>query len=105
LITAYIEKKQWPIAKRELATILNDKKNKPSDDERVRGSNIYRQHKEDVAALAQLDYVLAVNPKNPGAVVMRSFMFLKAKKFDEATGILHKAIELSKLKSEKPPAV
>ena len=72
------------MAKRELASILNDTKTPPTDDERVRGANFYRQHKEDAAALAQLDYVLKVNPTNPGAVVTRSFIFLRAKKYDEA---------------------
>ena len=95
LITAYVLKGQWPVAKRELAAILNDTKTPPTDDERVRGANFYRQHKEDAAALAQLDYVLKVNPANPGAVVTRSFIFLRAKKFDEAAGILRKAIELT----------
>ena len=95
LITAYVARDRWPLAKRELATILNDTKNPPSDDERVRGANIYRQHKEDAAALAQLDYVLKVNPTNPGAVVTRSYIFLSAKKYDESAQILRRAIELA----------
>ena len=36
LITAYAMRGQWPAAKREIATLLNDPKNPPSDDERVR---------------------------------------------------------------------
>ncbi len=47
LITAYVAKGQWPVARRELAAILNDTKNPPSDDERVRGANLYRQHKDE----------------------------------------------------------
>ncbi len=47
LISAYVAKDQWPIAKRELAAILNDPKNPPSNDERVRGANVYRQRKEE----------------------------------------------------------
>lgn len=105
LITAYVLKGQWPIARRELASLLNDSKNPATDDERVRGANFYRQHKEERAALAQLDYVLKVNPANPGAVVTRSFIFLKARKFDEATGILRKAIDLTTAKPAKPPAI
>ena len=65
LITAYVAKGQWPLAKREIAALLNDPKNPPSDDERVRGANFYRQQGEDAAALAQLDYVLQLNPTNP----------------------------------------
>jgi cellulose synthase operon protein C len=105
LITAYVLKGQWPVAKREMASILNDSKTPATDDERVRGANFYRQHKEDAAALAQLDYVLKVNPANPGAVVTRSFISLRAKKFDEAAGILRKGIELTTQKSAKPAAV
>ena len=105
LITAYVARDRWPLAKRELATILNDTKNPPSDDERVRGANIYRQHKEDAPALAQLDYVLKVNPTNPAAVVTRSYIFLSAKKYDESARILRRAIELATAKKEKPAAV
>ena len=54
----------------------------------MRGANLYRQQKEDAAALAQLDYVLKVNPTNPAAVVTRSYIFLNAKKYDEAAQIL-----------------
>ena len=65
LITAYVATGQWPLAKREIAAILNDTKNPPSDDERVRGANLYRQQGEDAPALSQLDYVLDVNPDPP----------------------------------------
>jgi tetratricopeptide (TPR) repeat protein len=105
LITAYVAKNQWPQAKRELAAILNDAKHPPSDDERVRGANLYWQEKEEEPALAQLEYVLGVNPTNPAAVVVRSNLFLLSKKYDEAAGLLRKAIELTSKKPEKPPAV
>ena len=103
LITAYVTKGNWPLAKREIAAILNDTKNPPSDDERVRGANFYRQKGEDEPALAQLDYVLQTNPTNPSAVVTRSYILLKAKKNDQAAAILRKAIDLAN-KKEKPPA-
>ena len=105
LISAYVAKDQWPIAKRELAAILNDPKNPPSNDERVRGANVYRQRKEDSAALAQLDYVLKVNPTNAAAVVTRSYIDMNAKKYDEAAGLLSRAIELTSKNQEKTPAV
>ncbi len=47
LITAYVARGQWPTAKREIAALLNDPKNPPTDDERVRGANFYRQQGED----------------------------------------------------------
>ena len=65
LITAYVAGDNGPSAKREIASLLNDPKNPPSDDERVRGANFYRQQGDDAAALAQLDYVLKVNPCQP----------------------------------------
>jgi cellulose synthase operon protein C len=105
LITAYVAKHQWPIAKRELAAILNDPKNPPSNDERVRGANFYRQQKEDAAALAQLDYVLKVSPTNPAGVVTRSYIDLSAKKYDQAAGVLRRAIELTGKTPDKTPAV
>ncbi len=58
LITAYVARGQWPTARREMASLLNDPKNPPADDERVRGANFYRQQGDDASALAQLDYVL-----------------------------------------------
>ena len=105
LITAYVARGQWPLAKREIAALLNDQKNPPTDDERVRGANIYRQQGDNAAALAQLEYVLKVNPSNSPAVVTRSYILLADKQFDQASAILRKAIELVKQKKENPPAV
>jgi predicted Zn-dependent protease len=103
LITAYVAKGQWPLAKREIAAILNDPKVPASDDERVRGANLFRQQGEHGPALAQLDYVLKVSPANPAAVVTRSYILLKEKKYHQASDILRKAIELTSIKKETPP--
>ena len=46
LITAYVNKGQWPQAQREIAAILNDAKSPPTNEERVRGANFYRQQGE-----------------------------------------------------------
>jgi predicted Zn-dependent protease len=105
LITAYIAKGQWPLAKKELALLLNDTKYPPSDDERVRAANYYRINDEEAAAQAQLDYVLKVNPANPAAVVTRSYILAGGKKTDEAATVLRKAIAVAQGKKEKPPAV
>jgi cellulose synthase operon protein C len=102
LITAYVTKGNWSIAKREIAAILNDTKNPPSDEERVRGANFYRQRGEDGPALAQLDYVLQTSPTNQSAVVTRSYILLKAKKNDQAMAILRKAIELANQEDKAP---
>ena len=105
LITAYVERGQWPAAQREIASLLNDPKNPPSDDERVRGANYYRQQGDDASALAQLDYVLKVNPANPPAVVTRAYILLKAKEHVQASTILHTAIDHLKQKKEPQRAV
>ncbi len=105
LITAYVARGSWPQAKREIASLLNDPKNPPTDEERVRGANFYRQQGEDAPALAQIDYVLNVNPTNPAAVVTRSYILLKAKQYDQAAEILTKAVSLLEQKKEQPPAV
>jgi tetratricopeptide (TPR) repeat protein len=106
LISAYINKGQWPLARREIASILNDSKQPPTAEERVSGANYYRQQGEIEAALAQIDYVLRVQPTNPSAVVTRSLILLRAKQHAEAAAILQKAIELAlKDPKEKPPAV
>ena len=105
LITAYVAKGEWPTAKRELALILNDPKQAPSPDERVRGANLYRQFKEEAAALAQLDYVLKVSPTNPAAVVTRAFIHLRAKEFDQSTAVLRKAIDLWNTPGQNAPEV
>ena len=65
LVAAYAAKGQWPAARKEIAALLNDPKTPPTNDERVRAANYYRQNKEDAAAVAQLDYVLKVNPAQP----------------------------------------
>ncbi len=105
LVTAYVAKRQWPYARRELAAILNDRQNPPSNDERVRGANLYRQQNEEAAAGAQLDYVLKLNPANAAAVVTRSYIDLSKKQYDQAGAVLGRAIDLSSKTPEKAPAV
>jgi len=105
LITAYAAKGQWSVAKREIATILNDTKTPPTEDERVRGSNFYRQNKEDSAAQAQLDYVLKANPAHSAAVVTTAFFLNRAKQGAKAIAVLRKAIETDRSRREKVPAV
>ncbi|HZW32760.1 MAG TPA: tetratricopeptide repeat protein [Isosphaeraceae bacterium] len=106
LITAYVAKGQWPAARSALAAILNDRKDPPSDEERVRGANFYRQQGENAAALAQLDYVLQVHPTNPSAVVSRAYILLQTKQPAQAAALLRRAIErTAQDRKEPPPAV
>jgi len=103
LVAAYSTKGLWPQAKREIAQLLNDKKSPPTFDERVRGANFYRVHDEDEPALAQLDYVIKVDPTHPPAVVSRAYILARAHNYDDAKKLLKTAIE--KTVKEKPPAV
>ena len=79
---------------------------------------LYRQQGR-TPPLAQLDYVLQVNPGCAPAVVTRWYIFLKAKQYDQAAAILKNAIEpagrkdkapavfylmLAAVENEKPPA-
>lgn len=105
LITAYSAKGQWNIAKREIAAILNDSKTPPTEDERVRGSNFYRENKEVAAAQAQLDYVLKSNPAHTAAVVTKAYFLNRTKQGEKAIASLRKAIETTKSRKEKAPAV
>jgi len=103
LISAYVTKGQWTNARKELASILNDTKNPPTSAERVRAANYYRLNKEDAAAVAQLDYVLDVEPGNTAAVVTRAFLLAESKKNAEAAALIRKAIAAPR--KEKTPAV
>ena len=105
LITAYIAKGQWPVAKKELAALLNDPKYPPTNDERVRAANYYRMNGEDDATRAQLDFVLKTDPTNPSAVVTRAYLLANAKKPAEAVALLRKAIDGDNVRKAKPPAV
>jgi cellulose synthase operon protein C len=105
LITAYVARGQWPLARRELTALLKDAKNPPSNDERVRAANFFRQQGEDKIALAQLDYVLELDAAHTPAVVTRSYIMLSAKQYDQAKALLHKAVDVSSQKKEPVPAV
>ncbi|MHB1558985.1 MAG: tetratricopeptide repeat protein [Isosphaeraceae bacterium] len=106
LITAYVNKDQWSTAKREIAAILNNAKEPPSNEERVRGASLYRQQGESAAAMAQLDYVLKVDPTNPSAVVTRAYILLQDKQPDQSAAVLRSAIERASGDAKKPaPAV
>jgi len=104
LITAYANRGEWPKAKREIASLLEDPKNPPSDEDRVRGANFYGQNGEIQAALDQLEIVRRKNPEHPQAVVTLSGFLLKEKQWDKAAEILRSAIGLTS-KKEKPSAV
>ncbi len=97
-----MNKGEWPAAQAEMAAILNDPRTPPTHEERVRGAGFYRQQGESAAAMAQLDYVLKVDPANPSAVVTRSYILLQDKQPDQAAAVLRTAIERSTAAAGKP---
>ena len=103
LAAAYAAKNQWPLARKEIAALLNDPKNPPDSDERVQAANFYRVNQDSASAIAQLDYVLATDPGHPGTVVTRAYMFSQEKKTAEAMVLLRRAIDWQG--KEKPPAI
>ncbi|WP_165219292.1 tetratricopeptide repeat protein [Aquisphaera insulae] len=103
LINAYAAKNQWPLARRELAGILNDPKRSPTADERVRGALLYRQNKDEASAIAQLDYVLKTSPTHAWAVVARAYLHLTKQQYSDGAGVIRRGIEQIEAKSEKPP--
>jgi len=103
LVAAYAAKGQWPSARKEIASLLNDVRTPPSNDERVRAASYYRQNKDDAAAVSQLDYVLKVSPAHPSAVVSRAYMLWEAKKAEDAAALIRRAI--ARPGKESPPAV
>ncbi len=50
IVAALAAKKEWPAAKAEMAGLLNDPKNPPSPEDRVRAATYYRLNKEDARA-------------------------------------------------------
>ncbi len=107
LITAYVNKGQWPQAKREIAAILNDAKQPPTAEERVRGANFYRQQGE-IAAGPGPDRLRpagrADQSRPPWSRAPSSCSAPSST--PQAAAILHKAIELTAQgRKEKPPAV
>lgn len=103
LVSAYVARNKWRDARKEIAALLNDPKNPPTADERVRAANYYRLNNEPAAAVAQLDYVLGVDPAVPSAVVTRAYMLAESKKTAEAMALIRKAIAAPS--KAKPPAV
>ena len=104
LVNAYASKGQWPAARKEIASLLNDPESPATNDERVRAANFYRLNNEEPAALAQLNYVLQVDPAQPSAVVTRAYMLADKKQAVEAMALIRNAI-LKGQDAKKTPVV
>ena len=105
IVAALAAKKEWPGARAEMTTLVNDAKNPPTADERIRAATYFRLNKEDAAALAQADAVLKADPTYPGAVVTRAEILSRTHKDAEALATIRRAIDGAAAKGEKAPAV
>ena len=104
IVNALAAKKEWPAAKAELVGLLNDPKNPPSTEERVRAATYYRLNKEDAAALAQVDLVLKTDPSYPGAVVTRAEILSRTDHHADAIATIRRGIEAATSRGEKAAA-
>ncbi len=104
LITAYVNRREWSKAEGEIAAILDDPRNPPSDEDRVRGAKFYAEHGDREPALAQLEIVRRKNPSHAEAVVLLADILRQEKQTGKAAEVLRQAIKLSSQK-DKAPAV
>ena len=105
IVIALAAKKEWATAKAEMVTLINDPKNPPTPEERVRAATYYRLNKEDDAALAQVDAILHADPTYPGAVVTRAEILARTDKHAEAIATIRKAVDAATAAGNQPPAV
>ncbi|MBX6312725.1 MAG: tetratricopeptide repeat protein [Isosphaeraceae bacterium] len=89
LAAARIGKGQWATARVEIDELLRDPKT--TADERVQAANLLRGRDEKAAA-ALLDQVLAAEPGHAQAAAMRATMLAGAAQAAEAVALLRKAI-------------
>ncbi len=105
LVAAHAAKKEWPAARAELESLLNDPKAPPAPEERVRAATYYRLNGDDKTSLALADLVLKDDPTYPGAVVTRAEILSRAAKHAEATATIRRAVDASTAAGRKAPAV
>jgi tetratricopeptide (TPR) repeat protein len=103
LAAALAAKGQWEKANVEVTALLDDAKAPPTNAELLRGANFYRFHGREELAANYLDKILAKDPNDSGAVVLRAYLYARAKKPTEGLALLRRAIDAAP-KNEKPPA-
>ncbi len=103
LVKAYVAKSNWPAARKEIAGLLNDPKNPPTSNERVRAANFYRLNTEDAGASALIDFILKSDPGNSAAVMTRASMLAEAKRMKEAAKVVRDALNVKQ--DAKPPVI
>ncbi len=105
LVAAQAAKKEWPAARAEMISLLNDPKSPTTNEERIRAASYFRFNKEDAAALAQADEVLKSDPTYPGAVVTRAEILARTNKHADAISTIRRATESTKVAGKPVPAV
>ncbi|MFO0959975.1 MAG: hypothetical protein U0800_21500 [Isosphaeraceae bacterium] len=73
-----------------MINILNDPTT--NNDERARAANIFRNNKEENAAIKILDGILKVEPSNAAAIVTRAYIYSDTGKREEALKLVRKSI-------------
>ena len=104
LVAANVAKRQWPAAKAEMESLLNDPASPPTTSERVAAAMYYRNHNEPAPAEALLEAVLKDDPSHPWAVSVRVQMLSAAGKMAEAKGLVRRALDRSPDKAKAPVA-
>ncbi|MDX2038678.1 MAG: tetratricopeptide repeat protein [Isosphaeraceae bacterium] len=102
LVAAHTAKREWERAKAEIASLLTESAEGPSDDERVKAAKYYASEGEPALATAQLERVLAKNPGHPAAVVIRAEMLAGEGKNPEAIALIRKAMASTPDRSKSP---
>jgi predicted Zn-dependent protease len=104
LVSANIAKKQWPAAKAEIQSILDDKSTPATPEERIAAAIYFRNNKEDAAAKALVESVLKEKPDHPWAVSVETQLLATTDHHAEAKALVRRAIDSSKDKSKTPAA-
>ncbi len=104
LVAANVAKRQWPAAKAEMESLLNDPAVPPSPSERVAAAMYYRNHAEGGAAGAQLSSVLKDDPAHPWAVAVQVQMFAASGRMAEAQALVRRALDATPDKAKAPVA-
>ena len=105
LVAAQAAKKEWPAARAEIESLLNDPKTPPTDEERVRAATYYRINGDDAKSLALCDEILKGDRAYPGAVVTRAEILARTGKLAEAKATMRGAIAVASQGGKKAPAV
>lgn len=104
LVAANVAKRQWPAARAEMESLLNDPAVTPTIAERVAAAMYYRNNGEEARAVDLLDAVLKDEPAHPWAVAVRVQMDAASGKMAEAKALIGRALQATPDKAKAPVA-